>query len=132
MKILIVEDEPITRRALDRILIGLCHHNVVQASTAAEALDILANQTDFDVVLLDINLGDGDRGWPVAAFMQIKPELKNIPLIVVSGMHPEDIREGARIYVNTLSHAALILGKPISKEELLKAIELVTRKSNPP
>jgi two-component system nitrogen regulation response regulator NtrX len=56
--ILIIDDEPEIRRALEGILREE-GHNAVSAATAAEAL-VLLRDVDYDVVLLDIWLPDRD------------------------------------------------------------------------
>jgi DNA-binding response OmpR family regulator len=53
--VLIVHDEPLITRALQRLLRD---HHVVIASTAAEAIACAALQA-FDVAIYDLNLRDG-------------------------------------------------------------------------
>jgi DNA-binding NarL/FixJ family response regulator len=54
MKILLIEDHPIVRAGCRRILAG---HEVTEATTAAAAL-ALAETTDPDIIVLDLNLPD--------------------------------------------------------------------------
>ncbi len=56
MKILIVEDDAQVRSAIERVL-RRDGHEVAQAFTAEAAMRLLAEE-EFDVVLLDIILGD--------------------------------------------------------------------------
>lgn len=133
MKILIVEDDPTTRTAMQRVLGGLYKHEVMMGFNAQAAIHLLANEPAFDVVLLDIDLGAGQvTGWAVAGYMMTDPKLRKVPIIVVSGMAPHEVREGAKSYANVLVNAALIVGKPLSINELLKAIDTVTQKDAGP
>lgn len=127
MHILIVEDDPHVRTAMTRLL-RQAGHEVVAAFTAEAAMGLLAKE-QIDLVLLDIMLGDGGAsGWSVAGFMQSRESLRKVPIIVVSAMDPEDIREGAKAYANLLAQAAIIVGKPVDADELLTMIERVCAK----
>ncbi len=122
-RVLIVEDNPYARAAMTALL-ETEGHDVVSAFTAEAAIRLLAGEA-FDLVLLDIIL-DEDRtaptGWAVAAFMQSDDRLKDVPLIVVSGLAPEEVRAGAMSYANKLVGASLIFGKPVDGDGLLHAI----------
>lgn len=122
MKILIVEDDAATRTAMARILSGE-GHEVIQALNARVAIAILGVEVP-DLVFLDIILGNEEEmtGWTVAGYMQTTQRLRQVRIIVVSGLDVENIRAGAKTYGNTLSKAVLILGKPISAEDLLQAV----------
>jgi CheY-like chemotaxis protein len=123
-RVLLVEDDPHLRTAMSRLLMQ-AGHEVVQAFTAEAAMGLLAKEKPFNVVLLDIML-DGQSGWVVAGYMQARNDLREIPIIIVSGLEPEEIREGARHYANIISRAALIVGKPVDGDYLLDLISRVT------
>lgn len=124
MRILVVEDDAFMRTALQRVLTQ-AGHDVTQAFNATAAMDLLSSET-FDVVLLDILLGPGTQtGWSVAGFMQAHERTRNVPIIVLSGLAPEEVRAGAHRYANLLSKAAIILGKPVDGDDLLNTIDRV-------
>lgn len=126
MRVLVVEDDVHMRTAFARFLAS-AGYEVAMAFTAEAAMTLLSQERAFDVVLLDIKL-DGQSGWSVAGFMQAQSRHRDTPIIVVSGLEPEEIRQGAMSYANLLSKAAIIMGKPIDGEELLDMIEKVTGK----
>lgn len=51
-RILVIDDDPLLRALVARTLAK--HHQVLTAASGAEALDIIADDTDFDVILCDI------------------------------------------------------------------------------
>ena len=61
LRILVVDDEPTITR-LVAMLLGPLGHAVTRASSAEEALVHLASES-FDLVLSDLDLGDGPNGW---------------------------------------------------------------------
>ena len=83
MKVLLIDDHPLILTALQNVIQGIGSHvSVVGANGARSAREALtAHQGDFDLVLLDLRLGDADgfellvelrNGWPA------------IPVVVVS------------------------------------------------
>lgn len=54
-RILVVDDEPLVRRALRRLL---RKHEVVEAESGAEALEILSKDLGFDAILSDVMMPD--------------------------------------------------------------------------
>jgi PAS domain S-box-containing protein len=114
-RILVVEDEPLV--ALDMIasLEGVAAQVAGPASTAEEALDIIAS-TALDGALLDGNL----HGLPVDVIATALTK-KNIPFIFVTGYGRESLPLG----FNSIE----ILGKPFTADQLLKAAIHVTHRS---
>lgn len=112
---------------MNRILTA-AGHEVVQAFNAQVAIQLLAVMTP-DVVLLDVILGSATdlNGWAVAGYMHTTPHLRTIPVIIISGLDAEAIREGARTYINTLANAALIFGKPVDKDALLQTLDRIAQ-----
>ncbi|HLC89603.1 MAG TPA: response regulator [Patescibacteria group bacterium] len=91
-KILIVED--------DKDLLFLLAKKItdagfvtIKAETGQEALDFLTNEKP-DLVLLDILLPDID-GLSVLNEIASKPEMKNLPVIILSNLADEGSREQA-------------------------------------
>jgi CheY-like chemotaxis protein len=78
MNILIVEDHQDTRRVLSNLL-GRAEHEVISASGATEALQLLANMR-VNVLLSDIGLEDGDGLELVAKAKRLQPKIKAIAL----------------------------------------------------
>jgi DNA-binding NarL/FixJ family response regulator len=82
MKVLLIDDHPLILSALQTIIQGLGEHvNVVAASTASQARELLLSDADFDLVLLDLQLGDADGFDVLVEFRAAYPAL---PVVVVS------------------------------------------------
>ncbi|MBD3790006.1 MAG: response regulator transcription factor [Campylobacterales bacterium] len=114
MKILIVDDEALALSRLQRMLATLGYHDIIQASSAQEALDAVQADT-YDLVLLDINM-------PQTSGLELGYELR---------YHQKDL---AIIFQTAYDQHALkaydigavgYLVKPYSIEQLKESIERV-------
>ena len=82
MKVLLVDDHPLILSALQTVIKGLGDHvNVVGAGSARAAREALLAENDFDLVLLDLQLGDADGFDLLVEFRTGYPAL---PVVVVS------------------------------------------------
>ena len=82
MKVLLIDDHPLILSALKTVIQGLGDDvTVVGASTAREARDILKQDAEFDLVLLDLQLGDAHGFDVLTEFRAAYPAL---PVVVVS------------------------------------------------
>ncbi len=82
MKVLLVDDHPLILSALQTVIKGLGDHvNVVGAGSARAAREALLAENDFDLVLLDLQLGDADGFDLLVEFRAAYPAL---PVVVVS------------------------------------------------
>ena len=82
MKVLLVDDHPLILAALQAVITGLGDGVVVQgAGSAREARETLAASSDFDLVLLDLQLGDAD-GFDLLA--ELRAAYPSLPAVVVS------------------------------------------------
>ena len=96
IEILLVEDNPgdvrLTREALNE---GHVRNNLTVAKDGAEALAMARRQPPYDVaprpdlVLLDLNLPKLD-GRQVLAEMKADPELRRIPVVVLTTSKAEE------------------------------------------
>jgi adenylate cyclase len=89
-RILVVDDTPFNRQLLARLLRGL-GHEPVEAGDGQAALDRLrdADAPPIDVVLLDIVMPVMD-GYETLAALEADPALRDIPVIVISGVDELD------------------------------------------
>jgi signal transduction histidine kinase len=85
--VLIAEDAMIPRLALAR---GVEHegHRVLQAADGREALDVLRREP-VDMVLLDLVMPEVD-GFGVLEAMRADPELRDVPVLVISATEATD------------------------------------------
>lgn len=118
MKLLIVDDHPILRESLAALLRQVEPDTVVlQAASAAEGFDAVAEHADLDAVLLDLAM-PGMGGLPaIREFGRRRPELAVI--VLSSSESPEDVRRA-------LASGALgYVPKSATPQTLLAALRLV-------
>jgi diguanylate cyclase (GGDEF)-like protein len=114
-RILIVDDAVANIEVLDDFLSR--QYEVAFATRVAEAEALLA-QDSFDLVLLDVQLPDGD-GFSLCRRMKANENCKDVPVIFISGNSADrDLAEGLR------AGGADYLPKPFHPGELLSRIEL--------
>lgn len=87
MKVLLVDDEPTSRRMLHRILIKQFGCEVVEATNGAEALDHLGKQ-EFGFVLLDLVM-PVLNGVETLEAIRDSEALSSLPVIVLSAVTEE-------------------------------------------
>jgi two-component system nitrate/nitrite response regulator NarL len=118
MKILVVDDHPIYRKGLVALLDQLePDAALLQANDAAQALVVIAEHDDLDVVILDLLIPGMDGLRAITEFGQIRPEL---PVIILSSSeNPADVR-------SALANGALgYVPKSAAEHTLLSAIRVV-------
>ena len=82
MKVLLVDDHPLILSALQTVIKDLGDDvSVLGAGSAAEARVVLQEGADFDLVLLDLSLGDAD-GFDVLT--ELRATYPSLPVVVVS------------------------------------------------
>ena len=86
--ILLVDDEPLVRMGIAMLLEEL-DHRVVQASSAKQALELLAENDDVDIIITDFRMPDMDGLEMIGQARQSRPA---IPAILMTGYAPDDER----------------------------------------
>jgi DNA-binding NarL/FixJ family response regulator len=82
VKVLLVDDHPLILAALQSVIRGLGDDvTVVGAATEREARDVLKREPDFDLVLLDLQLGASD-GFNLLT--DLRRQYPALPIVVVS------------------------------------------------
>ena len=113
-KILIVEDDRDLLKSLS-IRLKASGYSVSWAMDAAMAASV-ARREQPDVILLDLGLPAGD-GFDVIQRLKKVPELKEIPVVVITARDPESSRE------ESLNRgASAYLHKPVDDDELLATV----------
>ena len=118
MKLLVVDDHPVLREGLTALLKQMGPDTIVlEAGDAAQGLELVAQQTDIDVVILDIAMPGMNGLQAIAGFGRARPEL---PVIVLSSS--EDAQDARK----ALAQGALgYVPKSASQHTLISAIRLV-------
>ncbi|MEZ5808891.1 MAG: response regulator transcription factor [Zhengella sp.] len=117
-RFLIIDDHPLFREALHSALKSVYPEaEALEARTIAEAQDILAQSSSFDLALLDLNI-PGIQGFE--GLLQIRTAWPRLPVVVVSG------HEDNRIIREALSYGvAGFIPKSVRKADLAAAISEV-------
>jgi signal transduction histidine kinase/DNA-binding response OmpR family regulator len=119
-RVLVVDDEEVSRYLLRQHLMAPCHV-ISEAATGAEALR-LARVERPDVVCLDLVMQDLD-GASVLRELKSDPMTRDIPVLIVTSKHLDD-RERSEL----LRHASGILAKEgVSRERVLEAVDRAMR-----
>jgi two-component system, cell cycle response regulator CtrA len=119
MRVLLIEDEPTTARAIE-LMLTMQGLNVYTTDLGEEGLD-LGKLYDYDIILLDLNLPDM-HGYDVLKKLRVAKV--QTPVLILSGINEMDSKVrsfgfGADDYVT----------KPFHREELIARIQAVVRRS---
>lgn len=107
-EILIVEDDPGSRRALTNVLQD-SGYTVAAVETVAEAMEFLELQSRPRLIVLDLMLPDKE-GWDFRHEQKKNPKIADIPIIAVSA-------------IGKLMDVEYSFRKPIDFDEFLRAVE---------
>lgn len=118
MKVLLIDDHPLILSALQSVIQGLGDDvTVVGAGSARAARETLAAQSDFDLVLLDLQLGDADGFDVLSEFRSTYPAL---PVVIVSAS------DRASDVIRSIDLGAMgFVPKRSSNETLFEALRMV-------
>ncbi|NJN68101.1 MAG: response regulator [Chloroflexaceae bacterium] len=116
--ILIVDDESISREAMESLLTNQGYH-LVFASTGAEALSLAAQRMP-DLILLDIMM-PGMDGFEMCRQLRATPLIADIPVIMVTSLDDRDSRlQGIE------AGADDFISKPFDRIELRLRVRTIT------
>jgi CheY-like chemotaxis protein len=107
-RILLVEDNPNTLAGLAAFLTG-AGFAVNTAIHGSEAVDLLSRDTLPQLIILDLMMPKV-TGWDLLKHLQGDLDLRQIPVIVTTALHPAEARTAG---------ADVVLQKPIQPGELL-------------
>jgi DNA-binding NarL/FixJ family response regulator len=118
MKVLLVDDHPLILTALQGVIQGLGDDvTVFSAASASQARQALREDESFDLVLLDLQLGDAD-GFDVLA--EMRQQFPALPVVVVSAS------DRASDVIRAIDLGAMgFVPKRASNETLFDALRMV-------
>ena len=115
--LLVVDDEPVIRM-IARTCLTTAGFAVAEAEDEASAYEAIQKAvTPFDLILLDLTLGETDGANLIPSFRRQSPTTR---ILVVSGLSAEEV-EGL--------DADGFLGKPFTKKSLLLAVGQALQKA---
>lgn len=117
MTILLIEDDAIEILKFNRSLIKLREvHELIEAHNGANALDILAENSQIDLILLDLNMPKMN-GFEFLKQLRTDPNLKYIPTVVLTtSINRSDLKQAYSIGI------AGYLVKPLKYEDYVLKI----------
>ena len=118
MKVLLIDDHPLILSALEVVVRRLAQDvSVTCAPSAALARDALAACADFDLALLDLQLGDDDG---FALLVELRASYPAVPIVIISASD----RRAHVLRAIDLGAMGFVC-KCAANDTLLKALELV-------
>lgn len=113
--ILVVEDDDIVRKSLQRIL-GAEGYHVLAVENAAELSDVLS-ESSIDLIILDVGL-PWVNGFELAEMIKNHRETRSIPIVFLSGHSDQEmIRKGFSVGAHDY------ITKPFEIETVKKTIK---------
>ncbi|MFX1680711.1 response regulator transcription factor [Mitsuaria sp. CC2] len=118
MRVLLIDDHPLILAALQTVIQGLGEDvQVLGADSAAQARDTLKSRQDFDLVLLDLNLGDAS-GFDVLE--EFRAQYPSLPVVVISAS------DRASDVIRAIDQGAMgFIPKRTGNDVLAQALKLV-------
>jgi two-component system cell cycle sensor histidine kinase/response regulator CckA len=118
--VLVVEDDDRLLRAYPRALHE--HYDVIVAADGQEAIDLLTSGSSADLVLTDLSMPEVDGQQLFEWLGKNRPELAKRTIFVTAGARTD----AAGDFLEQLEDH-LVLEKPVTREQLLDALERVLR-----
>ena len=117
-RVVCIEDEP-EMIDLVRLILGRKGFTVIGANGGVEGFETVRRETP-DLVLLDLMMPDMD-GWEVYQQMKADPELKDIPVVVVTAK-AQSIDKVLGLHIAKVDD---YITKPFGPQELLESVEKI-------
>ena len=117
-RILVVDDDPGMRRAIERVLSPA--YRLSSVAGATDAMDLLDRQ-DFDLALVDVRLKDGD-GYSLCQAIRARRPETDVILITGSISEPDE-----KLFRSLEEGAFYFLFKPFDRRVLLALVERCLR-----
>jgi CheY-like chemotaxis protein len=121
-KILIVDDDPDLTEAM-KVVLENSHYKVVIAKSGQEGLKKVRTDRP-DLIILDVMMEVGDKGFDVARELKKNNDYKNIPILMLTAIKEKsglDFKKeaGDEVWLPVDEYC----DKPLKPEELVRKIE---------
>ncbi|MDJ0733436.1 MAG: response regulator [Nostocaceae cyanobacterium] len=124
-KILVIDDTKVIQVKIREMLLALGNFEVVEAKDGLEGLNLIG-QEKFSLIMLDFLLPKM-TGWDVYQHIQKQPELRKIPLVIMSGSKNEVVEKIPEPF-----QYFEFLGKPFDQKQVVNAIKSAMAKAKLP
>lgn len=117
-QILIADDHPLFREAIARVIDdGFPGSNLLEASGLDNALQIIDQNDDIDLVLLDLNM-PGMQG--LGGLVQLRNQFPGVPAVIVSA------EEDKKVILQTVTYGAVgFITKSTPRKQMISALEQI-------
>ena len=116
VRVLLVEDDRLSRILIEETLSDFAQIELTTASTVADATLVLSSSLEFDIVLLDWRL-DGRNAQTVLDIAELRgPDRRPQVVLVTGSILPEEIKGLVPTQIDR------ILTKPIEIDELIQIV----------
>jgi two-component system sensor histidine kinase ChiS len=119
-KILIVDDDYVNQRVLENYL-SIEDFTVIKASSGKEALDIIDNNDDLDLIILDMMMPDL-LGYEVITIIRDKKSIFELPVLIMTADNRLE-----NLVISFECGANDYLKKPFNKYELLSRVSTLVK-----
>jgi CheY-like chemotaxis protein len=117
--ILIVEDSPIAQAVLKTQMVNQgCTVDVASDGTSALSMAI---KTPYDVILMDIGLGDGPDGFEVTVDIKNKSQINKATPVMAVTAHGEPTFQDKAISIGMVGY----FNKPFTPEDAKKILDFL-------
>lgn len=125
-KVLIIDDDPDYVEGIKAIL-DKAQYNVEVAYNPKEGLQKLRT-LNYDILLLDIMMGRGAEGIMVARTMKKDPKLREIPVLIITGIREQIafLFPGEPVHPRFVAVDELV-EKPVEPDMLLEKVSTLLR-----
>jgi CheY-like chemotaxis protein len=114
--VLLVEDHPDVRDMMS-LALQFAGHRVITAANGRDALELLHRERPC-IILLDLMMPVMD-GWQFYAALEQDPELRRVPLVVISAL----------VDVSSRMPADAHLSKPVDIDQMLEVVDTMCRRA---
>lgn len=100
IEVLVIDDEPFAQRFVTRVLNSIGIEKLITAENGAQALELLQAATaPIDLIICDIEMPEMN-GFEFVRRIRygIVPEIKNIPILMLTGQDTDQNIKSARIH----------------------------------